>query len=267
MARFREIDLLPRQQNAKASFGTVIHHCLEMLNNGAELEAALEAFKDLWHNPEKLGVAPDKWPKFTTYGGLRERGLGIIRDYHEMHKWGDREVLATEHHFLVPFGRHELEGSVDCLELRRSGKGKTLLIVNDYKTNTRKPTIAQLTANIQFTTYIYGSLQPEFWLGNGPDFPPIPNGEWLFQTLAQVPRRGMWTHLWSMSEVDAGDRDDDDFMRLYRACEEIERAIEHQVFVPCISGDTCGLCDYANDPCPVRVPTREELAAEENAWL
>lgn len=265
-AKFSSIDKLPRRQNAKASFGTIIHACLERYQHTGDVEAAVEMFLDNWHNPEKLGVTPEYWPRFTSFGSLRQRGIEILRSYHDSMRWDEREVIATEHRFLVPFGRHELEGTADLLEVRRSGKGKTLLRVCDFKTNTRKPSFAELALDIQFTVYVYASMQREFWVGNGPDFPGLPNGEWLFETLKELPRRGIWIHLWdNAAEIDAGGRDQTDFERLYRLCEEIERAIDAQVFVPSI-GSACGICDFADGPCPVAVPAAP-LSANENAWI
>jgi len=81
-----------------------------------------------------------------------------------------------------------------------------------------------------------------------------------------MPRRAIWYALWSLKEIDAGPRDDADFMRLYRTVQQIERATQLEVWVPHI-GEACQLCAYANGPCPVEVPTKADLAADDNAWL
>lgn len=266
-AKFKYIDRLPEQQNAKASFGTCIHHALEQYNHTADLELAKATFRDVWEHPEKLGVAPDYWPKFTTYSSLLSRGLQILDEYHEKQKWDSRDVLATEHRFLVPMGEHEITGVVDLLEIRKSGRGKDLLRIVDYKSSSRKPTLAELALNVQFSMYDYASREPEFWVGNGPDFPGIPNGEWMYETLADLPRRNIWYHLWGNAEIDAGSREPEDFMRMYRAFQQIERAIDNEVFVPDISGASCTVCAYAGDPCPVVIPDRQAVLEEEAAWL
>jgi hypothetical protein len=267
-AKFKYIDHeTGGKQNAKASFGTIIHHCLDIYNRTGNLEVALNTFKDLWHNPDKLGVTPEVWPKFTSYGSLRERGLLVLKQVHQSTKWDKREVITTEHRFHVPFGRHELNGVVDLLEVRKSGKGQSLLRVVDYKTNSRRPNMGELALDIQFTVYVYATMQREFWVGDGtPEYPGITNGEWLYETLLEVPRRAIWYHLWDAKEIDAGPREDDDFMRLYRLCEQVERAVTHEVFVPRI-GEACTLCDFANAQCPVRVPTADELREQETAWI
>ena len=257
-AKFHYIDLLPRgPQNAKASFGSCMHKALEILNKTSDLKLAVDTFTDNWDNPEKLGVTPEVWPKMTTFGGLRDRGIRAIKDYAGVVKWDDRTVVATEHEFLVPFGKHELHGFVDLLDERKSGKGKNLLRVTDYKTNSRRPNIAELGLNIQFSVYDFASRQREFWTG-------IPNGEELFEKYDDKPRRNIWFHLWDAIELDAGSRDDDDFERLYQLCESIEKAHEHEVFVPRI-GEACLYCPYT-EPCGIKVPTKEELLAESDAW-
>jgi len=267
---FKYLDNLPSLTHAKSAFGSVIHAALETYDRTGDLEVAKDRFRDLWQNPEKIGVTIDFWPKHgrITHGGLRQKGLEVLQAYHDRwHFDSKRELVALEHPFLVPFGRHELTGFVDKLEIRKTAKAKTILAVVDHKSNARKPTVAELALNIQFTIYIFASMQPEFWVGNGPEFPGIPNGEWLFDTSKDLPRRAIWHHLMTGQEIDAGGRDNEEFARLYRLCNEVQRAIELKVFVPSISGETCGICSYANGPCPTRVPTAEELLEDADAWL
>lgn len=256
---------LPSRQNAKASFGVCIHHALDLYNQTGNLDLAIDDFRKNWYAPEKLGVAPDHWPKMTDYAGLRDRGVEILRVFHENTKWDKREVIATEHPFLVPFGRHQLTGFVDLVEIRRSGKGKNLLRIVDFKTSSKKPTKAALMLDIQFSIYIYASMQKEFWTGypGEPDFPGLPNGEFQYESLKDMPRRAIWFHLWTQQELDAGDRGDDDFMRLYRLAHEIEKADAAQIHVPRI-GDACGLCDHQK-ACGIEIPA--SVVEEETAWL
>lgn len=257
---------LVKAQHAKASFGTIIHAALELYNTNANVDEALEFFRENWHHPEKLGVTPEIWPRGSSYSSLRERGVQIIRAYAEQLKWDERTVVATEHRFLVPFGKHELTGVVDLLEVRKSGKGRELLKIIDYKTTTKQPYVADLATNLQLTTYLYASYQQEFWTGNGPDFPGLANGQWLFETMRDMPRRAIWHHLWTMKEIDAGPRDEGDFERLYRLCVEIDKANELGIHIPRV-GEHCSLCPAVNGPCPTRVPTADQLAADPHAWI
>jgi hypothetical protein len=257
-AKFKMFERLPSRQNAKASFGTIIHHCIERYNQGAPIEEVIKEFRYRWTNPETMDVAPDYWPKYTTFGSLMEKGVEILSLYHEKVQWEHRTVLASEHRFLVPFGVHELEGTVDHIELKKAGNGRKTLRIVDFKTNSKQPTLPALRFNIQFTTYIYASLQPEFWMGNGPDFPAMLDGEKWYERLQKTARQGVWYHLMTNKEINAGDRDDGDFMRLYRLCHEIEKAVEADVYVPNISGDSCVYCDYTAN-CNITIPNQQEL--------
>lgn len=256
---YRTLDR-PRRQNGKASFGTIIHHCLDEMGKGVDVEVAVELFKELWNDPDRLGVKPDYWPKYTSYGSLREKGIDILRLYDEKAKWDKPLILASEFEFLVPFGDHELHGFVDRLQLKKAGNGRRTLQIVDFKTNARQPTQVDLRLDQQFTVYVYASLQPEFWMGNGPEFPGITNGKQLMEQLEDVPRRGVWYHLMTNKEIDAGPRDDGDFMRLYRVAEQIARATEAKVFVPKI-GDACIWCDYTAE-CGITIPDRDALEEE-----
>lgn len=263
MAKFRYIDRLPSKQSAKASFGTVVHAALDHYNRHHNVDTAVSMFKDYWAHPEKLGVEPEYWPRYTTYGSLMAQGIDLLREYDAKLKWEDREVIATEHPFLVPFGKHEIVGYIDLLEVKKSKKGVETLRIVDYKTNAKAPYLNALKVNVQFTAYVYASLQREFWVGNGPDFPGFSNGEELYERFIDTPRRGIWFQLLQNKELDAGPRDDADFLRMYRVCHEIERAIEHEVFVPNISGDSCTFCDFT-EPCGLPYKPKD---SEEDEWF
>ena len=93
------------------------------------------------------------------------------------------------------------------------------------------------------TTYVYASLQPEFWA-----FQPD-----LYNTLIDYPRRPIWYHMDKVKEIDAGPRDEADFNRLYRVAETASRAIEADIFMPDISGDTCTFCSFTDECTSVSV--------------
>lgn len=265
-AKFREVDELPWRQNGKASYGTCMHDALERYNNGLSIDETIERFKETWYAPEMLDVKPDYWPKFTTYSGLLKKGVETLRDYHDIHEIVDREVIATELKFIIPFGEHHISGIIDLLEVGKDNTGNEVLRVVDYKSNAKVPTQIDLALDIQFTTYMYASLQEEMWVGvpGWPDedgeekYVGLENGKELFERFADMPRRGVWYHLNTNKEIAVGAREDEDYMRLYRCLNEIENAIEKSVYVPCISGDTCTYCSY-KDVCPVVMPVFDKL--------
>jgi hypothetical protein len=260
---------LPRIQNAKASYGSIIHRALQLYNDTGNLEQALALFLDLWANPEKAGVAPDVWPKRMTYGGLRMQGVDTLKAYADKQRFEKRVVHGTEIPFLVPFGEHELHGFIDLLESKQSGTGRELLKVVDFKSNSKEPFRYELALDVQMTVYLYAVSQREFWCGvdGNPDFPGLPNGEWLWETVATLPARAIWYQLSNHKEIDAGPRTTTDFGRLYRLCDEIAHAIELQVFVPTI-GDGCTFCDFV-DPCVMEIPVAitQLTAATDERWI
>jgi RecB family exonuclease len=196
------------------------------------------------------------WPPNMSYNDLRQRGIEDLRRYADDNKWAQREILATEHKFEVPFGDHELSGIVDVLEIHGKGARKELRVV-DYKTSSRLPTFEQLRFNCQFSIYMLATEQPEFWVN-------IPNGEKLFEDLVGVPRRGIWYSLWHHKARDVGPRHDEDYMRLYRVMQEIEKAVEADVYVPNISADGCMFCPYTR-LCAVTIPIADEIEARRDA--
>jgi PD-(D/E)XK nuclease superfamily len=251
-AYFRYEEGLPEPQNAAASFGTVVHFALEHYNRTRDVDQALVLFETHWSHPEFLGVVPDIWPQGTSFDSYMDKGLAAIQGYHDQVRWTKRTVLAAEHKFLVPFGDHELTGYVDCLEVTGARTGQVLKII-DFKTAARLPFRPNLRQNAQFTVYWLATLHREFWVGNGPEFPGMPHGESLWEKTQDLPRKAVWYALIQQKAVDAGPRDQADFMRLYRVADEMQRALDHRVFVPNISGDSCGFCPYTL-PCGLAVP-------------
>lgn len=259
-ARFKYIDKLPSKKTSRMTFGICAHQALELYNNTGDIDKAINLFLDLWDNPEKAKAVPEIWPKGTSHGGFRSKGIELLKTYHEKQGWEGRDIIAQEHRFLVPIGEHEVQGVVDLLELKKSGRGVPTLRIVDYKTGSKQPFKNTLRLNTQFTIYDYASRQPEFWFGNKADlnwYPPIAaNADELWEEFKSIPRRGIYFHLLGCKEIDAGERDEMDFMRLYRVITEVARAVESEVFVPCLSGDTCVFCDYT-EPCGVTIPDRD----------
>jgi len=262
-AKFKYIDGLPDPNNANAAYGNCIHDALEYYLNTLDVEAAVERFKQTWENPELLDLRIDIWLPRTSYGGFRESGINLIRAYHEKNMWDERKLVATEHKFCVPTGDHLLSGVVDFLEFKKDKKGERTLRISDFKTG-KQPYQNQLTLDIQFTAYIYASLQPEFWLGfDDEKYLGFDDGQILFDTFAGVKRSAIWVNLNTGKEIDAGERDEKDFLRLYRCIEEVDKAMKAEVYVPNISGDSCNFCPYLEECCAVG-PVADKIIKRSN---
>lgn len=273
-AHFRYDLHLPSGKNAAGVFGNCMHDALEIFERGEDLERATARFIATWTDPEILGLHIDSYPKRTSWDHYRQRGVAMLEQMAQVNRWDDHETIAVEREFLVPFGQYEIHGFVDKVEVRTSGKGKNLLRIVDYKTGSRAPNRSALYMDIQFTAYVYASLQPEFWLGGQPKpygnegelIPPIENAEWWMEMVAQLPRRPIWYHVADAKEIDAGDREDKDFAQLYRVMVEIDRAQRAGIHIPRI-GEACELCDYV-DPCGLEIPSREDVFLnDDNQWL
>lgn len=267
-ARFQYTDRLPRTSNAYAAFGSCVHHALSEYNTDGDIQRAVDVFTDVWHSPEKIGSPIDVWPRGINYSGSRTRGIKMLTEYHEKMRDEPRDIIAIEHPFLVPFGSYEIQGIVDLLEVRKSGRGKNTLRVVDYKTNKKKPFSTALFADLQFTLYDYAVRQKEFWVGTpGADttkFPELVNGEYWWEMLKGLPKRGIWYHLETQSDIDVGARDNNDYMRAYRICQQIERAEKFNVHVPTISGDSCGFCPFTKE---CGLPVERFEVEDEDAWI
>lgn len=254
---------LPSRTNAKAEFGKCIHRALQVYNDSGDLDRARSEFLISWSTAD-----PDYWPRYMSFGGLRAQGLSILADMHASLRYTKRTVIGTEIEFLVPFGVHELYGFVDLLELQKSGTGRELLRIVDYKSNSRLPSRNSLALDPQFTTYAYAASQKEFWTGIPGDhhFPGLPNGEWLWSTVGSMAtRRCIWYALLAQKELDAGPRTQTDFERLYRVCCEIDQSIKAGVHVPMI-GESCMTCDYV-EPCAMEIPVALAGLNDDNRWI
>ena len=240
-AKYRYIDGLPDKSNAAASFGSAVHLALELYNNTKSLEKAEKCFLYAWDNPAEFDIEPEVWPPRTSYGQYRERGIDFIRNYHEANKWIEKEIVATEFRFCVPIGDHTISGIIDIMEVQDDK-----LKIVDLKTGYR-PNSTNLNHDVQFTTYLYAPTQKEFWCGYPEEiekYSGFPNGEEMWEKYKDAEITGIWYDLRNSKEYHVGERSEEDYAKLYRCIDEIARAIEFEVFVPDISGDSCSLCSY-----------------------
>ena len=105
---------LPSKTNSAAAYGSVMHHALEVLERALHehvpfeqaLRKSLETFAHYW-SPLNIDqvcapVPADGWLPMQGYSVLRRKGLDTIRQYADLIRYDDNELLATEYPFIVP---------------------------------------------------------------------------------------------------------------------------------------------------------------------
>lgn len=248
--RFQYVDKIRKDTTGSSAYmGTAVHYALEQLHNGsAPPEEIEQIFMDFYDSGEPDYIVPR-----TTYSGLRDKGRKMIRAYLETWGWNEIEILGVEKRFLVPFGEHTISGMIDLLYI---ADGKLYII--DLKTG-KKPNQQNLYLDVQGTTYDYVVQRPEFWLGAESDDDRYPDkyagwgpeeGQALLERTQGMERKLIWYDLRDNREIDWGERTMLDYARMYRLLEMIDRAIEYDVYVPTINGDSCSWCPYHAE-CPV----------------
>ena len=162
-------------------------------------------------------------------------------------------------HNCTPFGNHLLSGIIDNLLYDKS---QDILLICDLKTGAR-PNKDNLHASLQFTSYDWATRKDEFWTGYPPEIDKywgVSDGSERLEQFRDTKRLGVWFDLRNAKEYPVGQRTEQDFLRMLRLCDQIELAIERDVYVPTITGDTCKFCAY-KDVCSVYVSS--DLSGEE----
>lgn len=231
------LDLGSERVGSLTVLGTVFHYAMEVYEHyGRDLDLAKRTFSYYWENPDELGETIDYWHRMTTWQGLHDRGINMLEQYHELAPFQGR-LIGTEISFEVPLGEHTLQGTIDKLIAR---DGKKELHVIDLKTAALVP--EKLRYNIQFTAYMYATLQPEFWSR-------VSGFETGYDEFKGYTRTGWWYHARNSKMWSAGYREQLDYQRLLLAVTEMDKAVKAGIFPLDIKGETCGFCPFAEEIC------------------
>lgn len=240
--KYRHIDKLPREQSGSLTFGSILHEVVMEMELRQDVEWAVQEFINRWIDPVAT-MGPeykiDYYVKGTNWRKYLTEGQRMIRDWWGIIRWDSDITLAREYHFEVPIGDgHILEGTIDKLAIRQVPRlGRSVVLISDYKTNSKTPTYEWLEDNLQFTAYSYATTRPEFWAG-------WPQGAAIQQKVADYPRYGEWVSLKGPKRLDAGERTQVQYNRLTMAANALAESVAMRIFVPNISGDSCRYCEY-----------------------
>lgn len=244
MYRWQHVDGVPRQQSASLTYGSLIHEAVLMLETTRDLVSTVAWFVSAWTDPESINpeYKLDYFVRGTNWKKYMEQGQTTLRNWWSLIQWDSDVVLGREYGFQVPIGDgHELQGTIDKVVLRYRPKiNKTVILISDYKTNTKVPTYEWLEDDLQFTAYAYASHQPMFWDN-------MPNGAALFQQYKDAPRFGEWVSLSANKRMDAGERTQQQFNRLEYLCNQFAMSVAMRIFVPTLTGETCRWCDFRDN--------------------
>lgn len=247
--KFQNIDGLTREQSGSLTFGSIIHHCIQHLEETQDLAGSLLLFQELWIQPTLLDPTyqPQYYVRGTSWKKFMERGEQVLRDWWGIASWDSAVTIGREHTFEVPIGRngHTLFGTADKVEIAfradiNAGLGGNVLKIVDYKTDKKTPTYDYLAEDLQFSAYAYASMQREFWTNIG--------GDEAWQRHLSLPRYGEWVQLSGPKRMDAGIREQRHFNRIEMAIDALAESVGMRIFVPTISGETCRYCEFRK-PC------------------
>lgn len=241
-----------REQSSALSFGTALHDAVMVMEQAQDLQRGLDRFRETWDDLSILDIEYDYLMPRNSHASYLDQGLRSIRDWWFLIQWESDVVLGREYPFTVPIGEHTLTGTIDKVALRTLKGGEPVVLVSDYKTNSKAPTRDYLAHDIQFSAYAYATTRPEFWAN-------IPDGDVIFKQYADARRFGEWVHLRTTKRLDAGPRVDYHYNRLRYAIDMIAQADELGIYPPNISGEACEYCEYRK---PCGLPSRIEEGLE-----
>lgn len=220
--------------------GSVFHYAVDVYETyGYNIDLAIRTFDHYWSNPHLLGLHIDFWHRQTSFDSLKKRGVAMLRKYHDLAPWRDGRLVGSEINFTVPIGDHLLTGTVDKLWVLHN---REILEVVDFKTGRMVP--EKLRENIQFTAYLYATTRPEFWVG-------VVGFEDGHERFLGHRRKGAWYHARDGKMFNAGFRENVDYARLLLAIDQMDQAIQKEVFPLDISGESCGYCQFREGLCGV----------------
>lgn len=245
---FQHDQKVQREQSSALSWGTAIHEAVLAMEVARDLQVGIDRFCAIWDDLPAHSLDYDYLLPRNSHLGYRENGITALRNWWSLIQWESDVVLGREYPFSVPIGDHTLTGTIDKLALRQLKHGEWVVLVSDYKTNSKAPTRDYLAHDIQFSAYCYATTRPEFWAN-------IPHGDDIYAQHVASRRFGEWAHLRTTKRIDAGVREQYHYNRLLTLIDNMDLSIAMGIYNPNVTGASCEYCEFRQ---VCGLPSREE---------
>lgn len=128
-----------------SSLGVSLHRALERYHRRGQPEwrALADAYEE-----EFLRAG---YPDAETRDQWSQKGLRILKKYHEAERGRRTEIVGNEREFFYPLGRHTVRGMVDRIDRHSDGRFEII----DYKTSLSLEPMAE-AADLQLRFYALG---------------------------------------------------------------------------------------------------------------
>lgn len=226
--KFRYIDRLePESTSVPLIFGSAFHSAAEELayaRQNGDYSCATEvraSFRNYWNiecqAADKLSLTQEE------FDDLEKKGQDMMETLY--YNWCEGNIVGIARAFSVeiPGVTKPLIGEYDLLV--RDDDGKFIII--DWKTSSRKWSADKADKDLQATAYAYSWYQK-----NGI------NPEVRFDVVTKTKQPAYEQH--------STFRTEEDFQRLTKLVQTVERATEAKIFVPNEQSFYCGSCPYKN---------------------
>ncbi len=220
--------LPPEHTPVNLVFGSAFHRTLEYLakcrmqGSIVPNDDADECFSNYWSQLclDAVDIAFKSQEQFEE---LEATGRRMIKVF--MESWQEYEIIDICHAFSVPLGASDkpLIGEFDCILRDRDGK----IVIVDWKSAARRWPEGKADKDLQATCFSYAYML---------EYGEIPEFRFDVVTKTKTP---VYQQLYTK-------RTSDDFVRLNRMVEMVERATAADAFHPSETSFACGDCIYKN---------------------
>lgn len=156
--KYQYIDRIKTPKSKEAVFGTLIHECLRMFHNPAQItpfseEELLKYFTEKWNSE----IYQDKQEEAFAF----HQGVEILKKYYLQNQNLSFNIVDLETLFKIPIQDenkelHQVTGRIDRIDKLDSEAGTFEII--DYKTTKKMPSQEMIDKNFQLSVYYLGVI-------------------------------------------------------------------------------------------------------------